>query len=120
MFTTVIQNFHQDLNNKVLCQIEPLQKADSGIELANATLSKLKELVEHEDFESPAQEIDFFKNIKVDPMSYLIYFSEMRSCESHKPKAGISFQTQYFKKEMRKINKFFYRNTDFVQYMEQH
>lgn len=119
MFTTVIQNFHQDLSNKVLCQIEPLQKADSGIELANATLSKLKELVEHEDFESPEEEIDFFKNIKVDPMSYLIYFSEMRSCESHKPKAGISFQTQYFKKEMRKINKFFYRNTDFVQYMEQ-
>ena len=81
MFTTVIQNFHQDLNNKVLCQIEPLQKADSGIELANATLSKLKELVEHEDFESPAEEIDFFKIIKVDPMSYLIYFSELRSCD---------------------------------------
>ena len=63
MFTTVIHNFHQDLSTKVLCQLEPLHKADSGIELANATLSKLKELVEQEDFETPAEEIDFFKNI---------------------------------------------------------
>lgn len=119
MFDTEIHNFHTMLNTQVLCIIDPLKKADAGIEIANNSLSKLKELVEQEDFENVPEEIDFFKNIKPCPMSYLIYFSEMRSCESRKPKAGESFQLRFFEKELRKINKFFYRNNDFVQYMEQ-
>ena len=119
MFTSEIPNFHQLLNTQVLGLIDPVKKANSGIEIANDSLSKLKEIVEQEDFENVPEEIDFFKNIKPCPMSYLIYFSEMRSCESRKPKAGESFQIQFFEKELRKINKFFYRNNDFVQYMEQ-
>ena len=119
MFTTEIHNFHQLLNTQVLVQMDSLKKANTGIEIANDSLSKLKEIVEQEDFENVPEEINFFKNIKPCPMSYLIYFSEMRSCESRKPKAGESFQIQFFKKELRKINKFFYRNNDFVQYMEQ-
>lgn len=119
MFTSEIHNFHQLLNTQVLGLIDPVKKANSGIEIANDSLSKLKEIVEQEDFENVPEEIDFFKNIKPCPMSYLIYFSEMRSCESRKPKAGESFQIQFFEKELRKINKFFYRNNDFVQYMEQ-
>tara|TARA_B100002049_G_C16065020_1_gene369989 strand:- start:274 stop:1104 length:831 start_codon:yes stop_codon:yes gene_type:complete len=119
MFTSEIHNFHQLLNTQVLGLIDPVKKANTGIEIANDSLSKLKEIVEQEDFENVPEEIDFFKNIKPCPMSYLIYFSEMRSCESRKPKAGESFQIQFFEKELRKINKFFYRNNDFVQYMEQ-
>ena len=119
MFTSEIHNFHQLLNTQVLGLIDPVKKANSGIEIANDSLSKLKEIVEQEDFDNVPEEIDFFKNIKPCPMSYLIYFSEMRSCESRKPKAGESFQIQFFEKELRKINKFFYRNNDFVQYMEQ-
>lgn len=119
MFDSEIHNFHTNLNTAVLGILDPLKKADAGIEIANDSLSKLKELVEREDFENVPEEIDFFKNIKPCPMGYLIYFSEMRSCESRKPKAGESFQLHFFEKELRKINKFFYRNNDFVQYMEQ-
>ena len=119
MFTTEIHNFHQLLHTQVLGLVDPLKKANAGIEIANDSLSKLKEIVEQEDFENVPEEIDFFKHIKPCPMSYLIYFSEMRSCESRKPKAGASFQIRFFEKELRKINKFFYRNNDFVQYMEQ-
>jgi hypothetical protein len=35
------------------------------------------------------------------------------------PKAGNTYKVQFSKKELRKINKFFYRNADFVHYMEQ-
>ena len=107
MFTSEIHNFHQLLNTQVLGLIDPVKKANTGIEIANDSLSKLKEIVEQEDFDNVPEEIDFFKNIKPCPMSYLIYFSEMRSCESRKPKAGESFQIQFFEKELRKINKFF-------------
>ena len=119
MFDAEIHTFHNELNTQVLTLLDPLKKASAGIEVANNSLSRLKEHVEQDDFENATEEIDFFKNIKPCPMSYLIYFSEMHSCECRKPKAGESFQLRFFEKELRKINKFFYRNNDFVQYMEQ-
>ncbi|SDS45066.1 RteC protein [Christiangramia echinicola] len=119
MFDDVIHEFHNSLNTTVVPIPHPLKKADKGIDISNHTLSKLKEIVEKEDFENTPDEIEFFKNIKPCPMSYLIYFSEVRSCETRKPKAGKNFQFRFFEKELRKINKFFYKNNDFVQYMEQ-
>ena len=119
MFDDVIHEFHNCLNTKVVPIPHPLKKADKGIDISNHTLSKLKEIVEKEDFENTPDEIEFFKKIKPCPMSYLIYFSEVRSCETRKPKAGKNFQFRFFEKELRKINKFFYKNNDFVQYMEQ-
>ena len=119
MFDDVIHEFHNSLNAKVLPLPNPLKKADKGIDIANQTLSKLKDIVDKEDFENPGEEIEFFKKVKPCPMSYLIYFSEVRSCEARKPKAGKNFQFRFFEKELRKINKFFYKNNDFVQYMEQ-
>jgi len=119
MFDDVIHEFHNSLNTKVVPIPHPLKKADKGIDISNHTLSKLKEIVEKEDFENTPDEIEFFKKIKPCPMSYLIHFSEVRSCETRKPKAGKNFQFRFFEKELRKINKFFYKNNDFVQYMEQ-
>lgn len=119
MFKTTIAEFNLSLQNIIDGKEIPLKKASDGIELCNKTLSLLKEKVEQNDFETAPLEVEFFKNIKPIPMSYLIYFTEVRSCELRKPKAGTSFQIEFFEKEMRKINKFFYRNVDFVHYMEQ-
>ena len=119
MFDDVINSFHNELNTKVMVIPDPLKKADAGIDLCNNTLSILKELIEKEDFENVPEEIEFFKSVKPCPMSYLIYFTEVRSCELRKPKAGDNFQMRFFEKELRKINKFFHKNNDFVHYMEQ-
>src|SRR5699024_6117844 len=56
---------------------------------------------------------------KVIPMSYLIYYSEVKACELKKPKAGTEHKIRFLEKEIKKINKFFSRNSDFVHYMEQ-
>ncbi len=52
MFDDVIHEFHNELNATVVPIPTPLKKADKGIDIANGTLSKLKEIVEKEDFES--------------------------------------------------------------------
>ncbi|WP_423820438.1 RteC domain-containing protein [Salinimicrobium sp. TIG7-5_MAKvit] len=119
MFDEIIHNFHNQLSTQVMEIPQPLKKADAGIDLCNTTLSVLKDHIEKEDFENVPDEIEFFKNIKPCPMSYLIYFTEMRSCELRKPKAGDNFQIRFYEKELRKINKFFHKNNDFVHYMEQ-
>ncbi len=112
-----------DFNNKCAVILESndnhLKRANEGILLCNKTLSGLKEKVEQNDFETVPAEIDFFKNEKPIPMSYLIYFTEVRSCELRMPKAGTSYKVEFLQKELKKINKFFYKNADFVHYMEQ-
>lgn len=119
MFKNTIEDFNYKINLIIYSEENHLKKATGGIDLCNKTVSKLKEIVEQNDFETVPDEIDFFKNIKPLPMSYLIYYTEVRSCELRKPKTGTSYQIEFFEKEMRKINKFFSRNRDFVNYMEQ-
>lgn len=119
MLKITVEEFDEKLKLIINSDENHLKKATDGIHLCNKTLADMKEKVEQNDFETTPDEIDFFKNIKPIPMSYLIYFTELRSCELRKPKAGTSYQIEFFEKEMRKINKFFSRNLDFVNYMEQ-
>jgi hypothetical protein len=118
MFKKTIEDFNNKINSIIHSEENHLKKATEGIDLCKKTVSKLKEIVEQNDFETVHVEIDFFKNTKPLPMSYLIYYTEVRSCELRKPKTGTSYQIDFFEKEMRKINKFFSRNRDFVNYME--
>ncbi|WP_405199341.1 RteC domain-containing protein [Christiangramia sp. LLG6405-1] len=119
MFEEAMNLFTDKLDQIIKSSDSHLKKADYGIRLCNDMLSSLQSKVEKEDFEDPSSEIDFFKNIKPFPMSYLIYFTEVRSCELTIPKAGVKHKIHYLEKEIKKVNKFFAQNNDFVHYMEQ-
>ncbi|WP_373059486.1 RteC domain-containing protein [Zunongwangia sp. H14] len=119
MFEETISIFTEQLDGILKSAETHLKKAEKGIPLCNKTLSTLQNIVEKEDFEDKTAEIDFFRNIKPYPMSYLIYFTEVRSCELSIPKAGNNFKVRFLEKEIKKINKFFTQNNDFVNYMEQ-
>lgn len=117
-FIGVMEKFEQELDLVLNSSNQQLKVTQKGISLCNRSLSALKDQIEKEDFESVEEEIQFFKEIKPAVMSYLIYFTEIRSCEIRKPKAGNNFQIRFFEKEIKKVNKFFYRNVDFSHYME--
>ena len=117
-FSDIMDKFEQDLQEILSAPVQQLKVNQKGINLCNRVLSKLKVQVDKEDFETVAEEIHFFKEVKPAVMSYLIYFTEVHSCEIRKPKAGSAFQVRFFEKEIKKINKFFYRNVDFSHYME--
>lgn len=119
MFEKAMFMFTDQVNQIINSESSSLKKAELGIRLCNGTLSELQHMVEKEDFEDSASEINFFRNIKSLPMSYLIYFSEVRNCENSIPKAGSSPKIRFLEKEVKKINKFFSQNKDFVNYMEQ-
>ena len=119
MFKKTIETFNQICNEILESNETSLCQSVSGISLCNKALTDLKEIVDKKDFNTITEEIDFFKNTKSIPMSLLIYFSEVRSCELRMPKAGKTYKIDFLQKELRKINKFFYKNADFVHYMEQ-
>lgn len=118
MIKGIMDRFERELDLILESPVQEIKITLKGIELCNNILSELNEIIEREDFETVADEIYFFKEIKPAVMSYLIYFTEVRSCEIRKPKAGTSFQVRFFEKEIKKVNKFFYRNVDFSHYME--
>ena len=119
MLEEVMTSYTEKLDRLIKSGDSHLHKAERGIRLCNTVLSKLQHQIEQEDFENTKSEIHFFKNIKPYPMSYLIYFTEVRSCELTIPKAGSSNKVRFLEKEIKKINKFFVQNNDFVHYMEQ-
>ncbi len=96
-----------------------LKYAIEGIQLCRHTLNELNVLIDRNGFGSATEEIYFFKEVKVQPLSYLVYFNEIRLCILSMPKLGVKDKLSYLNKKVRKINKFFVKNLDFVQYMEQ-
>ncbi|MFD2909803.1 RteC domain-containing protein [Flavobacterium ardleyense] len=119
MFKKTIESFNTNCNEILESNDTMLTKATKGIILCNEALSLLKDVVDKRDFNTVPEEIEFFKNNKPVPMSLLIFFTEIRSCELRMPKAGTKYKVDFLQKELRKINKFFYKNADFVHYMEQ-
>jgi len=117
--TAHIDDFNQKCNAILETNENHLKKEKEGIQLCKRTITVLKDKVEKNDFENVPDEIEFFKNHKPIPMSYLIYFTEVRSCELRMPKAGTSYKIEFLQKELKKVNKFFCKNADFVHYMEQ-
>ncbi|PKD17648.1 hypothetical protein APR41_05410 [Salegentibacter salinarum] len=119
MFEKTMSIFSENVESLIQSGKPDLKKAEDGINLCIKILSKLQKQVDKDDFENTQAEIEFFKNIKPLPMSYLIYFTEVRSCELKLPKVGNSHKVRYLEKEIKKINRFFSENNSFVNYMEQ-
>lgn len=119
MFQKTMSTFSERVDSLIQSGKTDLTKAENGISLRIKTLSKLQKHVNKEDFEDPQSEIDFFRNIKPLPMSYHIYFSQIRNCEINLPKIGNSHKVRFLEKEIKKINQFFSENNSFVSYMEQ-
>ncbi|MCR8667480.1 RteC domain-containing protein [Aestuariibaculum sp. M13] len=96
-----------------------LKNTNEGILLCNNALYHLKTIVDKNGFKTIEDEINFFKRVKVEPLSLLVYFIEVRSCQLHMPKLGSRHKLAFLDKKMGRINKFFNRHSDFVHYMEQ-
>ncbi|MCM5663651.1 RteC domain-containing protein [Galbibacter mesophilus] len=96
-----------------------MPRVNEGVYLCNDALYRLKRSMEEFGFENRKEEIVFFKKVKVLPLSYLVYFSEVRNCELLMPKVGAKYQLAFLNKTVRRINKFFQKHADFANYMEQ-
>lgn len=98
-------------NNDVVYQ------ANKSILACRKTLSALNMTILTSSFMNEKTEINFFKKIKVFPLSQLIYFSKIRTFEIEYPKLNIRKQKKYIKRKIEKIDKFNTYNIDFIQYI---
>lgn len=93
---------------------------EQGVSLCKETLEKLRVLVINNDFNGKANEIDFFKNIKPQVVSKLIYYVKRLNIESKSPKNGKKEQIKYLKRHIAKLQNYFNNNLEFYHYCKSH
>ncbi|WP_157604487.1 RteC domain-containing protein [Solitalea canadensis] len=95
------------------CSIESenmLQRSEQSFYIVEAALQELKTFLLDYAFKDPADEIEFFKEIKPLFLKELIYFIEVFHLEVSKPIGSKDAQKTYFLQELDRIKLFFDRN----------
>ncbi|KQC31542.1 RteC domain-containing protein [Flagellimonas eckloniae] len=118
-----LQLLSQELSEE-LARIQSITKdvvkrSDLSIVLCRNLLIKFKRHIAKIKFLSPTEEIHFFKHVKQIPLNNLVYFFELKSFEIHFPKGSDSSKEKYINRKLKKLNEFFSRNLDFIQYIDQ-
>ncbi len=81
------------------------------------TLNELKEWIFNNEFENLEEEIYFFKHVKPQIYSKVIYFNKLFKLETLKLSGIIDLNQEIYETEKNKIINFFKKNIDFSHYM---
>ncbi|MDF0707653.1 RteC domain-containing protein [Flagellimonas okinawensis] len=93
-----------------------LFKAEKGIALVEKCIRKLQKQIVGQDFETQADEIYFFKHVKPQIFSKLIYYIRLFSIESKRPRGKDVAQVKYLQQQIDKLQTFFNDNLEFYNY----
>ena len=117
LYFKLIDEFDEDLKEIRIKTEAMVDQSNLTIALCAKTLGKFSRYVDEYGFESTKAEIEFFKTIKVIPMQYLIYYTEVRSCELRMPLIGKANKLEFLQKQTEKVNSFFSKHTEFLIYL---
>lgn len=94
----------------------PLKKCEKALEVILISFTKLKSLVCNNKFKSETEEIMFFKEIKPQFSSKLIYYNMVYKIEMKRPNGGNRIVKKYFQNELQKLKAYFDNELDFYKY----
>jgi hypothetical protein len=93
-----------------------LVKAEKGIKITKTGLEQLRDLVVNQSFKDVSTEIRFFKNVKPQVYSKLIYYVKLFNIESKRPRSSNKSQSKYLNKHIDKLQIYFNDNLEFYHY----
>ncbi len=116
---TLLETFESEIQELRTARLSVLERANSGIDLCQRLLAKLRTLVVTEGFADRDAEVHFFKDIKTVPLGYLVYYTEVRKCELKLPKMGRKPKLKFLKGERERLNHFFRSHLEFHRYLQE-
>lgn len=119
LYEGLLSKFYEELKELQSKARTIREEASEGNILCAQTINKMKKAVQSNGFVDKTKEIQFFKTIKIIPMQYLIYYTEVRSCELQFPKIGKSSKMLFLDKQTDKVNSFFEKHTEFLIYIDE-
>ena len=119
-----MKSFYQKLlteldNELQLIQIEteePLKTAELFIKVLLLALDKMRKHILTHKFKNEEEEIVFFKTIKPQLFSKLIFQTKVLNIETKRPKGTDRTQKKHLLNELDNLHRFFDNNLDFYQY----
>ncbi|HBL34647.1 MAG TPA: RteC protein [Porphyromonadaceae bacterium] len=93
-----------------------LKKSLDASHVLAGAFDKLKKFILSYEFQSEAEEINFFKEIKPKFCYRLIYYRKLYNIEMNRPVAAVCRQKEYLHEELDTIHKYTNKRLDFVRY----
>jgi hypothetical protein len=102
-----------EINKQNSCKIIA---AEHSIKKCVQVLEQVKSEAISANFKPIEEEINFFKNVKPQLISTLIFHHEVYKIETQKPQGGQKILKKYLLSELKKINDFYKQNADLYKY----
>lgn len=115
-YQKLIAEFETKLEALETCTEDILYRAETGITYTERWLKTFRKKVLKTGFISTTEEIFFFKHIKPQIFSKLIYFAKLFQIESKRPRSSSKFQIKYLNSQINKLQVFFNDNLEFYHY----
>lgn len=86
------------------------------VEFLQRSLEDMRTYIVNHPFSNKEEEIYFFKHIKPEVLSRLLYFTEIYNTEMRKPHGSIEVLKKYYNDRLDELTSYFESNLDFDQY----
>ncbi|MEO0505092.1 MAG: RteC domain-containing protein [Bacteroidota bacterium] len=116
VFTNILKKLDNELEALESETEDVIQKAEKGIKITRQSLEALRAQVNGKQFKDNATEIHFFKNIKPQIFSKLIYYVTLFNIETKRPRSSRKTQVKYLNKHIDKLQIYFHDNLEFYHY----
>lgn len=97
-------------------QLSPMCLSKRSLIAANQAMQELKDWLKNYSFNSPREEIGFFKVIKPKFSALIIYHSEVLRIETYRPLGKDKLVKKYLRREIDRIKEYAEQHRDFYRY----
>lgn len=112
----LLSDLEQQINQYGADGTDPIKKAFLSMHAAEDAVNQLKAFIIEYQFADEAEEINFFKHVKPQFVSKLIYYNRVYHFELCRPQGSRKAVKKYLKKELGNVQHFFESQKDFFKY----
>ena len=109
-------NLNEQINFIDLEIDNQIEKCKNSIDVILKSVSEIKKIVLKSGFKVDTEEIQFFKELKPQFTSKLIYYNVVYKIEMKRPNGGNRILKKYYNNELLKLKAFFDNELEFYQY----
>lgn len=120
VYQTLLEKLEEELKLINLEEDDILKKSERSFHVTLKTIEKLKQKATNSRLTTQDDEIYFFKEVKPQFVSKLIYHISVFNMESNKPHGSIDVKRKYYNNELDKLKKYFDNNLEFYRYYRTH
>ena len=113
---TIINELDDRINELTYEQNNSLVSYENAIVLVLQKIEEVKKHIQEKGFKDAEEEILFFKQLKPQLVSKLIFFNSIYKIETKRPRGGDKIIRKYLNIELSKIKRYFDANLEFYKY----